>query len=846
LKDAEAGKSESPPPGEHLQPEVFDYFAGEIFNKLDDATRELLLATAFFPAITARVAEHMSGLNDAGHILAELNRHNFFTGRISGSVTAYRYHPLFSAFLQTRVAATMTTENLARLRIKAADLLVNEGQLEDAVELLCAAQDWNGFIQLILGNAQQLIAQGRSRTLQQWIERVPREMTDSIPWLLFWRAVCQGPFSPLESRNVLEAAYKLFKKEGNLQGLILACLAILDSYAIAFSDFSDVDRWIKELEDIVKQAGGFPSPELEIRATFALFTILYMGRPDHPRFSFWFERAKSLMPSCRDNSQRVINATFLLHYYSWTGFPADTPSLMNDLHLAMKAPEVPPVVRIMGLVMKAIHGWSTASYEAGRKAVAEALETARYHGIHHYESKLYAQDVYLTTITGDCEASSQALRKLAAATNFDNPLDASHYHLLASFDARCRDDFAASLEHARISQKMVVEGGAPFPLAWGLYNLSQALFDTGDISEAREHLEKALKIARMMKSVSLEFACLLLKALFEFSEKSDASDTKGLTMLRRALALGKAHTIMNIGGWRRKTLSKLCASALDAGIEREFTLQLIKAHRLVPDDPAAVSETWPWPLKIITLGRFDLLKDGKRAGSGRKVQHKPLLLLKALIAFGGSEVPEEKLTDLLWPDSEGDAAHSAFSTTLQRLRALAGNDDALLLNERRLSLDPRFCSVDAWSFERMHERAEALWHSVHAQSGREREGAAYRHGEKALELYQGYFLPGDIGEAWTAAYRERLRSKYLRLVLQQGLHLEGSAQWRKAAETFQQGLETDELAEEFYQRLMICYQRTGQKAEAIRVYENCRTVLSSALGIAPSKQTEELYSSLLK
>lgn len=849
LEGAEAEKTEHTSPGDHLQPEVFDYFAGEVFNKLDDKTKDLLLTTAFLPTITVRVAEQMSDLKDAGQIIAELNRNNFFTGRISGSSPAYRYHPLFKAFLQTRAAGTMTGENIAHLRIKAAHLLLNEGQLEDAIELLCAARDWNGFIGLILGNAHQLVAQGRNRTLQEWIERVPREIIESVPWLLFWKAVCQGPFNPLESRKVLEAAFELFKKEGDLQGLILVCLAILDTYAVSFSDFTDADRWINELEDIVKQAGGFPSPELEIRTTFALFTILYMSRPDHPRFSFWFERARTLMHSCRDNSQRVINATFLLHYYAWTFFPPDTSSLMQDLHQAMKAPDVPPVVRIMGNVATAIHGWSAASFEACRKAIAEALETARFHGIHHYESKLYAQDVYRAAITGDCAASSESLQRLAATTNFNNPLDASHYHLLASFDARCRDDFAGSLEHARLSEKTVVAGGALFPLAWGRYNLSQALFHAGDISGARESMEQALRIARRMKSVFLEFSCLLLKALFAFSEKSGESDAEGMALLRRALSLGRTHNIMNIGGWRRKTLSSLCARALDAGIEQEFTLKLIAAHRLEPDDPATVSETWPWPLRITTLGGFSLLKDGKRAGSGRKVQHKPLMLLKALIAFGGSEVPEEKITDLLWPDSEGDAAHSAFSTTLQRLRVLVGNDKALLLNERRLSLDHRFCSVDAWSFERMHERAESLWGSAHDQSGRNRARAsadAYQHGEKALELYQGSFLPGDSGEAWTAAYRERLRSKFLRLVLQHGLYLEESAQWRKAAETFQRGLETDELAEEFYQHLMTCYQKLGQQGEAIRVYENCRAVFSSALGISPSKQTEDIYSSLLK
>ncbi len=149
----------------------------------------------------------------------------------------------------------------------------------------------------------------------------------------------------------------------------------------------------------------------------------------------------------------------------------------------------------------------------------------------------------------------------------------------------------------------------------------------------------------------------------------------------------------------------------------------------------------------------------------------------------------------------------------------------------------------------MHERAESLWRSAGDQNGRERESIAadaYTCGEKALDLYQGYFLPGDTEQVWTAAYRERLRTKFLRLVLQQGLYLEKSGQWHKAAETFERGLETDELAEEFYQHLMTCYQTLGQQAEATRIYSRCRTVLASILGIAPSAKTEAIYSSFRK
>jgi ATP/maltotriose-dependent transcriptional regulator MalT len=42
-----------PPAGKGAQKEVFDYFAGEVFDKLDSETRDFLLMTAFLPSMTA-------------------------------------------------------------------------------------------------------------------------------------------------------------------------------------------------------------------------------------------------------------------------------------------------------------------------------------------------------------------------------------------------------------------------------------------------------------------------------------------------------------------------------------------------------------------------------------------------------------------------------------------------------------------------------------------------------------------------------------------------------------------------------------------------------------------------
>lgn len=828
--------------GGHLQPEVFDYFAGEVFDKLNAETRDFLLATAFLPAMSVRAAEKMTGRKDAGGILAALNRSNFFTGKISGPAPAYRFHPLFRAFLQARVTETLSREGVLRLREKTAQLLIEDGQIEDAIALLYLAEDWNSLVPLILSNAQSLIMQGRNMTLQEWIEWIPRDTINTIPWLLYWHAICRMPFNLTECRENLESAFELFKKENNRDGLLLSCSGILDTYAVAFSNFTQVDRWINELEDIVKRFGGFPSPALEIRITFIMFTILYMRQPDHPRFSFWHERALSLMQSCGDNSQRVINATFLLHYYSWIGFPADTPAIMKDLRLRIGAPDVPIVIKIIGRMVEGIHGWCTASFEASRKAIAGALEMARYHGLHHYECKLLAHEVYRSTIIGDCSASSDLMQKLAAATDFGKTLDATHYYLLASFDARCRDDFAASLEHARTAEKLADTSGAPFPLALCRYNLSQALFDSNNVPEARGYLEKALQTARMMKSVSLEFSCLLLEALFAYSAECLESEKKALRMLHRAMSLGRAHNIMNVCGWRRKTLSRLCSKAFEAGIETDYARKIVRTLNLVPDNASRIIEAWPWPLKIYTLGRFELVKDGEPVKFSGKVQQKPLALLKALVAFGGKDVAEEHFTDALWPDVDGDLAHKSFEMTVQRLRRLIGMDRVIQLQERRLSLDSGLCRVDAWELEDLIERVDKAWKGGLQPSDVPIE--AVRLSEKALSLYKGHFLPNDSVHAWALSYRERLRSKFLRLIIRLGGHWEQHLQWQKAVEVFQKGLEVDGLAEEFYQHLMMCYHEMGQRAEAASVYNRCRTLLVSSLGIPPSRKTEDLYQSI--
>ena len=249
-----------------------------------------------------------------------------------------------------------------------------------------------------------------------------------------------------------------------------------------------------------------------------------------------------------------------------------------------------------------------------------------------------------------------------------------------------------------------------------------------------------------------------------------------------------------------------------------------------------LDETEAKPIKIFTLGRFMVEVDGAPLRFKARAQRKPLELLKALVALGGETIAAEKLGESLWPDTEGDQASSALSTTLYRLRKLIG-PDALILRDGRLTLDREKCWVDSWAF------AGYLRNSSKAVAERD-EAAAWEHMEGALALYRGPFLDGEFDPPEILSAREKLHGLYLRHIEEVGELLGQSGQHDKAIALYQRGLEADDLAEVLYQRLMRGYLQLGRHAEGIAVYKRCVEIFKSSVGIAPTPETEAIYSHL--
>lgn len=311
-----------------------------------------------------------------------------------------------------------------------------------------------------------------------------------------------------------------------------------------------------------------------------------------------------------------------------------------------------------------------------------------------------------------------------------------------------------------------------------------------------------------------------------FLARAEGGRNVCLTSLRDALTLAKSGNRKYYLRYLECCMPPLFSLALEEGIEVDLVQQLIRMFRLKA--PADAPDRWPRPVRIQTLGRFEVRINDEPLEFSRKVPKKTLALLKALVAHGAEGVPEQWLCDSLWGDEEADAARQVLGVTVLRLRKLLGNDEAIGQQGGKVWLDRQLCWVDAWRFEGL--------------TANRRDPDAVR---KALNLYAGAFLTEDEGESWSVPMRERLRGKFIHALATCGQSLEADGHADEAIRLYLRGIDADVIVEAFHRGLMRCYRRTGRMTEAVSAYRRLRQTMSVVLGVSPSAESEALYREII-
>jgi SARP family transcriptional regulator, regulator of embCAB operon len=242
-------------------------------------------------------------------------------------------------------------------------------------------------------------------------------------------------------------------------------------------------------------------------------------------------------------------------------------------------------------------------------------------------------------------------------------------------------------------------------------------------------------------------------------------------------------------------------------------------------------------VRIQVCGPLAVELDGRRIDRGLPGRQ-GRLLLAYLVLHRLRPVRRDELVDALWPQTPPAAADTALRALISKLRKLLPSDMLDGRAELRLNL-PAEAFVDLEDAREAIHRAESAlaqgnWHRAWAAS------------MGPMFTARRGFLPDEDAE-WIRDTRRELDALYLRALecyAQACLHI-GGTELTGAERSARELTKLAPYRESGYRHLMRALAAQGNTAEALRAYEELRTLLREELGIAPCAETLELHAGLL-
>ncbi|WP_026819446.1 AfsR/SARP family transcriptional regulator [Arthrobacter castelli] len=223
-------------------------------------------------------------------------------------------------------------------------------------------------------------------------------------------------------------------------------------------------------------------------------------------------------------------------------------------------------------------------------------------------------------------------------------------------------------------------------------------------------------------------------------------------------------------------------------------------------------------LHIRLLGGFSVNVGDRFIDEGQWRLRRAAQLVKMLALAPRHQLSREMVIEAMWPGAEPGQGMINVRKTAFHARRVLGMQDGIMLDDGMVKLAPGHTvgtDVDAFT--------TAAHQALIEDSA---EGC-----RDAAALYGGDLLPSDLYAQWCAAERDHLRSLFRDV-------LAGGQMWGR--------LVRDEPTHELAHREILRAQlAAGDRAAAIRQFEQLRTSLREELGVSPEPETVALYEQVL-
>ncbi len=818
---------------------LYDYIAREVFSQFDSRVQHLMLTVCWPRRLSLSLAEKISGDAQIRQVLINLARNNYFvTERDETGEREYIFHPLLRKFLQKRALEAFNARALSTLQLRTAELLLEVGYIEEAVEIQVANLDWTSLEAVILRFAPLLVSQARLGLLRSWLEELPHEKVERNGWLTYWLGIAMQRESARSCRQLLQAALQFFAVANDRRGLARTSASLIERIIEDGDDYSLLDPVIATCRLVFDGHAAEWADDLDLPALSALILGAFLRKPELSELDAWLAVRERML---RDHDDGTLSQIDLLVRVAQilggdlegaeialsklNAHPREAGNVLQQTRLSM-------VASLHGLFLQS----PTRSLENWRRTLelAEGTQNPRLVRFAHLGLAVAG------LMANAPIAVSESLRAIEFALEIDDRLFHCLGYYVRSWAALCTGDSIGAFHLQKKAVAQALEIGVPFLEVLCRTALAQILFLCRDTRGGTSQLRRVHAVARDIRNPMLEYLTLLVYGDVAVRENRLQS---GINALRYAFGLGRQHGYFNLPWWQRQRLTELCVIAIKHDIEVEFVSTLIRRHEMRPKPPPVALKQWPWDLRITSFGGLTLAVNelDEPDATCQLGQGRPAQLLRLIVASGRTGLGTEMAAEAIWPKIELEYALKSLTINLHRLRRQLGRDEFVLLRDGLLTMNLECVWTDVCAFE------ELLLEIGANRRGRPvvtNEKVAHGQFEKLLQLYRGAWLANDCEIRAYESCRARLQAAFVEAV---EILLESNP-WRddakRAVAMLERAIERAPMAEPLYCLLMKAELAAGNPELALSAYRRCSHVLDR-LGSAPSPRVEALRLSIV-
>jgi len=806
--------------------EAVDFFEEQIYSECSGKDKKSLLKLSFFESITPELTGKL--LNGNGEtILNNFKSNNYFINQSDKSRNHYSFYSIFRYVLQLHSDDLNQTDVTEVLRI-GADFYKETGDFEKSIDILIRLQQIDEAGKLFLEYAEELLDHSKYKKIRRILDLFPSDFIENNQLLRFNRTIADNLNNPISTRQRLREFlnYFLEQKDFNNQARIYSVL--LSNYFFYQDNKKIISATAMEAEQFLCNYGDILSEYLrEI-----LEALIPIGQDWNtiPN-DIAFERVMKAEETSRrfNNDEAFLCSRLVLarEYIQRNEFKTannllrKTQDILDSNHLnspyrALVSFYIGDTFFYLGNIYEAIKNTQEALTQADSDFAFRPF----------LEQNLILYHLYLDKY----EPAEQLLEESRQNKNYENLyIQYFRSYLLPMLTAYRSGNKRRTAYYSKQlldnQNKALMLSDYPYSYLQLIeVNIYLGLFKTA------EDL-----LSQIESDVSIEYTPYPTATMYALSGVLLSLQGKEKDSFRQFALMDKIFSEKgydNLDICNPEILSKVS----ELSKFKYFTdFPRLKSRLVV----SSIMEN-SYLLEIITLGTFTIYINGRAIAPSKLFGQKRVMdLFKLLIIYRKNGTLKERVYDSFWPKYSSKSARDNLNTLIYRLRNILGKEnDILLIDSNKIGFKEGATITDVDQFLKF----------LHLGRTAERQneyGTAIEMYNRALDIYDGDFLEGDIYSDFIRDERENLKQKYLSALFKVSILYLNAGNYPRALELLKVLINKDPLSEAGTRLMMITSALIGSRSNIPRILDNLNRQLLEAYNISADEKTVQLQELLL-